>query len=349
MNNSKRYIYIDKIKGLAILLIVLGHIILWNGNEGNYISNYIYTFHVPIFFIISGFLYYSKRDMIFQKSNKEIFIEKSKKILYPYFTFSVICVVYLVIRAILNYQSISSIVKVIINIIFFFGYGPLWFLPTLFIAEIIFYIILKFKSPKILIIFLIICSIFCILLSPILQGNFWQENLILEFMNKCINLITRSLLGCLFIFVGFGFGKIKHFLEKINIGYYIIILIFNIYICKFNGQIDMHYCKLNNIFLFFYLAIVNSITIIMLFNKLDNNKNNLLSFFGKNSMIIMLTHFNLPIIDIAMYISTNLIKLNTLNNFIVFLIVMLIEYYLILIINKYMTFLLNINKIKIRQ
>ena len=45
---GKRIDYLDYSKGIAIILVVLGHIF----NGGN-IKTYIYSFHIPLFFIIS--------------------------------------------------------------------------------------------------------------------------------------------------------------------------------------------------------------------------------------------------------------------------------------------------------
>ena len=44
--------YIDYSKGIAILFVIFGHV-YW-GN--NIVTTWIYSFHMPLFFIISGFL-----------------------------------------------------------------------------------------------------------------------------------------------------------------------------------------------------------------------------------------------------------------------------------------------------
>ena len=48
--SSKRLNYLDYAKGIGILLVVLGHI--YNNNT----KLWIYSFHMPLFFIISGYL-----------------------------------------------------------------------------------------------------------------------------------------------------------------------------------------------------------------------------------------------------------------------------------------------------
>ena len=55
---EKRLDYIDKLRGFAIILVVLGHLYLPNTKEGNLhpMAEMIYSFHMPLFFFISGYL-----------------------------------------------------------------------------------------------------------------------------------------------------------------------------------------------------------------------------------------------------------------------------------------------------
>lgn len=54
---SSRIEYIDRLKGLAILAVVMGHIIyfVFHLNE-DLIWGYIYSFHVPLFIFLSGYV-----------------------------------------------------------------------------------------------------------------------------------------------------------------------------------------------------------------------------------------------------------------------------------------------------
>lgn len=57
---GKRLEYIDNLKGLAILMVVIGHVIQFLYSPDNFDSNIvfrvIYSFHMPLFFILSGFV-----------------------------------------------------------------------------------------------------------------------------------------------------------------------------------------------------------------------------------------------------------------------------------------------------
>lgn len=102
---SRRIEYLDAVKGFAIFLVVIGHAILWNApdwdynisfNEANPTSLYrgiiwqwIYSFHMPLFFMISGYFIKSiDAGMISlqkRKHLKQSIISKSQRLLIPYF------------------------------------------------------------------------------------------------------------------------------------------------------------------------------------------------------------------------------------------------------------------------
>lgn len=50
MKKSERLRYVDIAKGLAIICIIIGHLGNWN------INRVVFTFHVPIFFMITASL-----------------------------------------------------------------------------------------------------------------------------------------------------------------------------------------------------------------------------------------------------------------------------------------------------
>lgn len=89
MNN--RLVFLDEVKGLAILLVVMGHVLAWNGmgttadlsiNEyGNLMFQFIYGFHMPLFFCVSGFLFKSNNNL---GDLSQSLIGKVKRLLIPF-------------------------------------------------------------------------------------------------------------------------------------------------------------------------------------------------------------------------------------------------------------------------
>lgn len=54
INKNPRLLYIDQLKGFAILLVVIGHVSLFCGGSDGVIYDCICLFHMPLFFLLSG-------------------------------------------------------------------------------------------------------------------------------------------------------------------------------------------------------------------------------------------------------------------------------------------------------
>ena len=52
--------YVDVAKGIGIILVVLGHCLVFAGCWSSTLFRYIYAFHMPFWFTISGYLYKRK-------------------------------------------------------------------------------------------------------------------------------------------------------------------------------------------------------------------------------------------------------------------------------------------------
>lgn len=57
---TKRILSLDYMKAFAIFLVVLGHLIDGVDSPGNAFRSFIYSLHMPLFFIVSGILSYNK-------------------------------------------------------------------------------------------------------------------------------------------------------------------------------------------------------------------------------------------------------------------------------------------------
>ncbi len=145
---KQRIIYLDFIKGYAILLVILGHCIQYNitnGFDNNIIFRYIYSFHMPLFMLVSGYItkYMSNIDF------KHFLTKKTKHLIVPFLSWAIIgCLIY-------NRNIITTIKKLFFDP----SNGGLWFLTTLFSLSLII-CILNIISNKIKINFYILISIF---------------------------------------------------------------------------------------------------------------------------------------------------------------------------------------------
>ena len=94
ITSGKRSDLVDLVKGLAIILVVYGHTqqgVLhrgwWAGPRADFIESFIYSFHMPAFFFVSGLFVVGS---IQRRGSRNFTLEKVKTILYPYLLFSVI-------------------------------------------------------------------------------------------------------------------------------------------------------------------------------------------------------------------------------------------------------------------
>lgn len=133
---NKRLSWIDVLKGIGIIFVVLGHThILFR--------EYIYSFHMPLFFFISGYLFISNKYGLV-----EFFKKKFKTILVPYIFLSFLSII--ISFVVSNQEADVSVTfkELVLSTRNHISINQtLWFLTTLFIVEILFYTLsLIFKS-----------------------------------------------------------------------------------------------------------------------------------------------------------------------------------------------------------
>ena len=148
MKSNNRIAWIDNAKFIGIFFVVMGHLISKGEFTGimSQIYNFIYLFHMPMFFIISGILYKK--------------YEKSKKLFYtillPYLLYQIIYLPY----SIAHYQKSDglhmAIIRCLGGVLSGDGYvtsfsnpacTPCWFIYTIIVIRILFERIKLTPSP----------------------------------------------------------------------------------------------------------------------------------------------------------------------------------------------------------
>lgn len=132
VNQKERDCTYDVMKGIGIFLMVLGHTI---GPEST-IHRFIYAFHMPLFFILSGF--FTKQIEIW-KNVVKLFNRLLKPVIFIYFNV-------LLIKGLHHY--LNTDVPGIDWDFVIYGKGPGWFLLALFWGRIIFNILLTYFSRR---------------------------------------------------------------------------------------------------------------------------------------------------------------------------------------------------------
>ncbi|MEG2189653.1 MAG: acyltransferase family protein, partial [Christensenella sp.] len=85
---SSRITFVDFARTTGIFLIVMGHAMGRMLHGGGLLYKYFYTFHVPLFFFISGYLFSCGKNGI-----GAFLYKKVKTLLVPYFCFGFISLV----------------------------------------------------------------------------------------------------------------------------------------------------------------------------------------------------------------------------------------------------------------
>lgn len=139
---KERYNELDLMKGIGITLVYLGHSFNLKGLVGNsiylYLWNTIYSFHMPLFFLISGFLMNNGKEI----QLKKYYVHKIKRILIPYFFINLIDF----FPRTLFPNLVNS--KFDIMRVFFYGTKITWFIYTLFMIFMIFPFLEKYILKK---------------------------------------------------------------------------------------------------------------------------------------------------------------------------------------------------------
>ena len=258
-------------------------------------------------------------------NHKKLVLKKVRALIIPYIIFSIINTIG---NYIINIMSIISLKVDFVKTITLYGIDALWFLPALFIGEYIFLLYKRFINKNIYKILFFI-SILGAALVLVILNNYNVYSAVLREIN--IVLIRSSV--ALF-FINFGYYT-YNIINKINIELYkiIIILLFSIVFSLLNGRVDLWGVQFNNLFLYVFNSIMGSLLIISISKKINGSK--VLEFLGKNTLIIMATHQ----LIIETILKSSLIKY--LNDIMIIFIILLLEYPLIKIINKYLPFMLG--------
>lgn len=139
--NSQREIWVDNVKVIACVLVVLGHFfqsmvkseIISDTLLYGWFNQTIYYFHVPLFFICSGYLYQKLSRVYNLKSWSCNIIKKILSLGVPYFVFSIFS---WFIKTVLSSQ-VNNEAGGFVDSIFLNPLPPYWFLYTLFFIFII--------------------------------------------------------------------------------------------------------------------------------------------------------------------------------------------------------------------
>jgi len=194
---NKRLEYIDALKGFAIFLVILGHVIIL-GRNANIAYSVIYSFHMPLFFILSGFFFKSSLKL----KPKDFLLKKSFQLLYPWAFWCILLSIYPYFK----YDWPDNYTFLQIGILAFNRW--FWFLRDLWLCYVIIYFCYRIFNKGYLV---AIFSILFVFLFPFLKiqsfclpvflfGIMLKEiySLLLNYRNQILYISFFIFIFCLF-------------------------------------------------------------------------------------------------------------------------------------------------------
>lgn len=282
-----RETWADKAKFLGITLMLIGHNDIANHN----IFDFIYSFHMSLFFILSGFFASTKRTRynLFFKHNV-------KGLIIPYVLFYILSLPFGYIVRYVNWEAnnFSSlwdfILRPIIGLLtvkttdFSINInGPTWFLIALFFVKNIFYFATqnKYFSNTILVLTALLSLIALIILK--------RTTHIIYFRFDC------ALLGYPFYVIGYFLRKanIINLLKTLptykHIFYSFLCFLFCYYIGKLNGHVEFSAASYGHNMLYMFLtSLTGFLGTIFISMAIPDNK--ILLKLGAGTLVILGLH-----------------------------------------------------------
>ena len=142
-NAKSRVEWVDIAKGIGIILVIIGHLSI------PYTDLWIYTFHMPLFFFLSGVVFSGMKYNF-----KTFLVKRLKALVIPYFALGFGIFLFFTFLYVYHDKTdtappyfvksaLDTPLNMFINFLVQRGYWTVWFLACLFVAEIMFYFIVK--------------------------------------------------------------------------------------------------------------------------------------------------------------------------------------------------------------
>ena len=277
MEKSKRLFHVEILQAFGILCVFLGHALRIYHDGGWYfhktqtifafdiIDKFIYSFHMPLFMFLSGFLFYLNKDKI--QNAWEYVLKRVKRLLLPFYLAGFLYVLPMICFINPLDKSVGFYYTSFLTLDYTWH---LWFLVDLFIITL-FFVLYYFKFNKINKYVVLAVLIGINLLATIGPSS-------------CLARIPKF---AIFFYLGCLFVENKDFIEKTLARYiWVILSIFAgveilLYFAYKNALIDLFGAVLA--ILFFYLLALK-------LSQKTNGQNKVVSFLSVNLLSLYIIH-----------------------------------------------------------
>lgn len=322
MSDKKRLDHLDMAKGLGMILVLIGHL---QGDSiftfSPYIQPlcvYIFSFHMPMFFIISGILLAIKNDEI--RPFCEMTKARFRGIMVPYYWFSFFYLLVVVVALIKGEIAPFTLYLNIWYVLSGYGMNVLWFLPALYLGELLFIFLRRRIREDLPFITIVALSNAIVYLASYFLGITDFKTEFSMRVHEFIIVLLRPVLVCGFISIGYYVHKLlkkgsrigdffnrpqlnekgkvctKYRLAYITLGLMLFGVCFAFF--RINNGIDFRSLAFRNIFFFFVCSLSGSFGMICLCKGLP--RVGLFSYWGIGSLIFMVTHNSQTVLTLAL-------------------------------------------------
>lgn len=327
----KRIGWVDYGKVIGIYLVVLAHTDLFIP-----FKNSIYTFLMPVFFFISGYLFSFSRNPLY----KDFARKRFKQLIIPYIWINIITYFFWLFLGRYFGNDIESNIlwyDPLINALLGNGFGlihnvPIWFLVCLFVVENLFYLI--FKVIKYFYVGLLLFIVMAYI-------NYMFNPYLLPFS------FNTAIVAMIFYIFGY-IMKEKEFFRKSNVLYLVLSLGVVVLVSDINGRVAMYKNFYNNYFLFLLGGLSGIIFIVNICLYLSSWFKDIywVKYLAKNTIIISGFHLMTFSFIKAVMVYILCIPLTVLEekigiNILFSIISMILCLPVIFIINKYFPFIVG--------
>lgn len=294
MTNIKmkdRFDYIDIAKAMGMLTIMWGHIAMGKS------VTFVYAFHIPLFFFLSGMVFVKEKYREFG-----LFVKRRiQTLIIPYMIYSFITWVIWAVFSLTTHADVESYWMPLLQT--FISQGsegylvhnvPLWFVMCLFFIELTYYWIAKLPDIWNVVVCVVLAALGYVLVNNCMFFDFTTLPWSIEVAMMALIFYST---GNLFV-KHIGHKRFKELVLKRQIVsvIFVIILFSIVYrMSQLNGKVSMGHAHIKNPLLFYPIGYIGTLAMLgfsmLLSNWVKDFKiGNAIKWFGRNSFIAMAIH-----------------------------------------------------------
>ena len=276
---SNRIAWIDWSKVLLIYLVVLAHY----DNIDGYVDSLICHFHMPAFFLISGYLHKPLNI-------KDSLLNNSKRLLIPAFLFSLVCWEFYTAIDLIKHRTLTleeNLLQPLLGIVCYDRNiaspqcGVIWFLEILFICKVLLDLLLKIGNRGVF--------IFCLL--SVIATSVWSFGGVNDF--GLLFYVQRLCASFPFVALGYYAKKQEWMMRITNISPIVPIVSLLIYIIGvyFNGRTGIYSYQFGyDVFAYIAITLCGCFCFFYYVNKAKIGGGKILVTLSNNTILILCLH-----------------------------------------------------------